>query len=817
MADPISIIGLVLDLTELITRLYKYGKAVKGAKEDVLVLAKELSGLQGTLEQIKTVRDHDMLLDDDIGTIVKSDAVAVTLRETQVFIKTLLEKLEPKESFKQKTVQMLSWPFTKDKIQEHLVFLERVKSGLTLAMVGDVSGISATTLSELRGLNMLVVKEHEARLRQEEDARSHRLRQKLCSLDVSDMHRRACRAWQPFPDTGSWFINSSLHDWYNPTQPKAKQSVMFLKAKSGAGKTTLFSHCVETIRKPIEQSNGGKVCLAFFYVSLNEEASRPPYKVLAGLVAQLSRSHPEILDHFDRHDPFKSDKKDEEDLDVLVKAILHAAAVSDRVLLMVDAINEGRDIPTLMKYLMSLLSCADNIQLFLTGTLDVPTRPLSSLPYFDTIAMWSKPVDSDIDAYIQSRFNSSSVIQSMRPAQVKEIRLRLVRQADGMFRYVQFLVDYLCSQRQGKLVKQAVDYLPDSLYATYALTLRRIPHTDRHYARAALLWLSYSMRALPLSVLADFLVVEEGMETLRYDDRLPEPEFLLEICQGLIETDVETGNVRLAHASVRAFLTSDNILETDARYFALNDVEATRLIIRRCLTVVMFREHADGYVRRRDLAKILDREYSIYDYAATRWAMHAGDTTRFPTSAWTQSDLQWVMRFFNTYMDNDRHGSFGFWVRYLLPDLPEHNVKITQPLYYAASFGIIPVLQHMFDSGLVSTNQTANDSPGQHRRALYDIDAKGGRNESTALHVACFRGYREVARMLVDFGANLRSRDAFGATPLNYVEGFGMRDFFNHTTESRPIKEISDQEPPRHDSVENSSRVLELLPIRGRV
>jgi ankyrin repeat protein len=48
------------------------------------------------------------------------------------------------------------------------------------------------------------------------------------------------------------------------------------------------------------------------------------------------------------------------------------------------------------------------------------------------------------------------------------------------------------------------------------------------------------------------------------------------------------------------------------------------------------------------------------------------------------------------------------------------------------------------------------------------VDAQGGMLSNTALQLACYRGYSDIVRMLLDWGANVRAKagshgDAFAA------------------------------------------------------
>ncbi len=288
-------------------------------------------------------------------------------------------------------------------------------------------------------------------------------------------------------------------------------------------------------------------------------------------------------------------------------------------------------------------------------------------------------------------------------------------------------MDRLSSLRTGRDVLSTLKDLPATLNETYARILQRIPEHDRGLAREALTWLAFSTRPMKLRQLGAAIVVQESDRYLDDDFRLTNPYTVVDICNGLAQVD--EGNVTLAHDSIRSFLTSPWIQSSSAAYFALDPITCHRQIMRKCLTYLSFTEFAVGHVRERSELTSRFERYPLLEYAATFWPDHLAEPPH-------PDDEKMVLDFFAT-KTNPRGGCFESWVQFLLGTTDIKAIVNTEPLYYAASYNMVPILRFLLRPG-----------------SGVDINRPGGRFNSTPLVIACFRGYIEAATMLLEAGAN---------------------------------------------------------------
>ena len=279
--------------------------------------------------------------------------------------------------------------------------------------------------------------------------------------------------------------------------------------------------------------------------------------------------------------------------------------------------------------------------------------------------------------------------------------------------------------------------LPDTLNTSYAGILSRIPAADRLLAREALLWLSFSSRPLKLTELCEAIALRDGESTIDDECRLHQEDAILEICRGLIES--HHGIVSLAHSSVKIFLCSDWIFQSSVDYFTIQVSEVHRTLMHKCLQYLSLDEFRTGYCTDSDALNTRSQAYPLLIYAAQSWPVHA------KSLAFNSWDRETIMRFLST-----RHlhhgGNYASWVQVLLPEQDVHTILRTQPLYYAASFGLLSVVKLILEVDRV-----------------IDVDARGGRYNSTPLFVTCFRSHFDVARILLHAGADPNLLDGGGA------------------------------------------------------
>ncbi|KAF8507536.1 hypothetical protein JB92DRAFT_2793427, partial [Gautieria morchelliformis] len=309
------------------------------------------------------------------------------------------------------------------------------------------------------------------------------------------------------------------------------------------------------------------------------------------------------------------------------------------------------------------------------------------------------------------------------------------------FRWVDCQLDALGKCRTSAAIEAALQTLPRTLYETYDKILLNIQEEDRQSALKVLQWLAFSVRPISLAETVEILATNPnaaGAHLFNPEERLLNPREVLIICSSLVTISEEenTGRylhttnweqVRLAHFSVKEYLTLGHIRGGCASIFYFNQHMANTFIAESCLAYLLQFDPPfhDRRIRRRN--------YPLSQYAAEHWTHHAR------SSGCSSDTLQWLIMALLHSIDT----MYTNWIKLHDPDhawgFRLHNDLTGGPLYYTSLTGLEIPSRLLLDSGA-------------------EANAAGGRLGS-ALQAAAIEGHMEIVQLLLEHGANA---DAFG-------------------------------------------------------
>ncbi|KAK1991211.1 ankyrin repeat protein [Colletotrichum falcatum] len=729
MAEVLTVVEVVLCITEVVERLCVYVSTVKSAKDDIRRLTQELLALRGAMDYF----DAQNKKNADSPLHRQAHSMLTMTKETLDAVQRKLGS--PKDSSVARAVQTLTWPFRADDIDKYLGTLERAKTWFIMVLMQDSLDATSSVLADMQKLTALIHDEIITRNTERMLQDTADLLKWLSPVDSED--KLASSRQDRAAGTGNWILDSSYLTWQkgDPVQ----QPIFWITGRSGSGKTVLFSHLVDELRKRPSAhlpTKNVSIGVGFHCCSLDDAASQVVANVFGSILAQMGAMAPGLLD--DVRPLRKSARtlipQNNLSVDQIFDVMRGTLGHFHVFYLMIDALNETSHEPLIVRTLLALCGKHPNLRVLLTCT----REPLEYDSKIFVRHMNNNAIDLDIGLYVENRLATERSFQSSSPNIRDEIKRKVVSDANGTFRWAKMCMDRLSTLRTGRDVRRCLADIPSTLNGFYAGILARIPKQDRAMAREALTWLCFSLRRLRLDELAEAVVLEEGDVDIDGDSRLTDPAIILEICQGLAYASDHS--VTLAHDSIRTFLQSDWIRTSIASDFALDAADSHGRIMRKCLSYLHLEPFSSGPVKKFEKISRRFVEYPLLKYATFMWPIHS---ERFSFSG---HDERLVLSFFET-KKLEHGGSFEAWVQFILHSTDIDGIRKTEPVYYAASFNMASVLRLIL-------------------RPEYkvDVNARGGRFSSTPLFVAIWRKNNEAAKLLVEAGADPDMRDSVGVT-----------------------------------------------------
>jgi len=294
-------------------------------------------------------------------------------------------------------------------------------------------------------------------------------------------------------------------------------------------------------------------------------------------------------------------------------------------------------------------------------------------------------------------------------------------------------------------IRCALNELPDTLDETYDRSLEEIGKQKWEYAHRLFQCVAAASRPLRVKELAEFLAFDfdtNSIPTLREDWREEDPTHAVRsTCSSLLAIVEVDGSsvIQFSHFSVKEYLTSERLAESKGiiSRFHVSMTLAHTIIAGACLGVLL---QIDEDVTKDDLER-----FPLASYAGEHWAGHA----RFEG---VSSNIQDGMK---RLFDPDSH-HVSVCLRIYDPNeeiayarSASPSQTKASPLLYAAWCGLHDIVQFL----IVERSQNVN--------------ARGFDLEETPLSVASRQGYSEVARVLLERGADTETRDNETYSPLD--------------------------------------------------
>lgn len=340
-------------------------------------------------------------------------------------------------------------------------------------------------------------------------------------------------------------------------------------------------------------------------------------------------------------------------------------------------------------------------------------------------------------------------------------------------------------------VRRALGDLPSGLDSTYDRILLSIDANFQPQVIASLKWLAFSIGPLNLDQLAEIFMLpsksDDGFDSM---SRLFSSIDVLKYFPGLIVTEGSPINsdslIRLAHFSIKEYLTSDRILQSRSSVFAFTEADAHVHIGRLCLAYHLHKSSAIETLNEEDQHYSFYHEDDLAGYARIGWARHI---EFIPQASWpleisrnavlalsicSKSLFHMIYRFTNTrnfirqpHLYTAMHGfrqltemlissSVGVGSYLTQMDLYEglywatcHRKKALVKLFLDKGAQIHDCLERAAELGDTAIVGLLLDHGAE-------LPALAGKLES-ALRIALWGGHLDVLKLLVSHGADVNS------------------------------------------------------------
>ncbi|KAJ4855535.1 ankyrin repeats (3 copies) domain-containing protein [Trichoderma breve] len=577
-----------------------------------------------------------------------------------------------------------------------------------------------------------------------------------------------------YGDSGQWFLQSREYSLWK-SRPN---SFLWLQGIPGCGKTVLSSIIVKDL-----EDNNVKNALYFFFDFTNRD-KRLFDKALGSLVLQLYCKNENTQKPLDSLYDFCGKGITRPSADQLFETFQNMLQHAGEIHVILDALDEcqtRKEHPKggLLTSIEALATSQQtNIHLLVTARpeQDITSSFESWARSQDIVPLQSGRVAGDILAYVKARVR----IQN-------EIEKRLLKEANGMFRWVTCQLDALENCLDYATLQKALNSLPTTLDETYARILTNLRREHEHHARRLLQFLAFSERPLTIEEAVDAMAVDiDTANSPRFDpkNRMPVPKEIINYCSSLVVLTVKTtvkarGNgeaiqeLQLAHLSVKDYLLSNRVPQSFAKDF--DEATARASIAQVCLAYVLELDKSFAVEK-------LRQSYWLAQYSARYWMDHA-----VMVESSSKQVCALMAEFFSC--EGAQTKCYGLYN----PDDPEkqrtkrpRRYDISSALYYASLGGSCFSVRLLLDK-----NANVHYEFGQYRTALnaathngHDkvvqmlLEKNAGINIRTkiyfnALHAASSRGYDKIVRILLNNGADVNARGGIYTTALQAAAGGG--------------------------------------------
>lgn len=311
------------------------------------------------------------------------------------------------------------------------------------------------------------------------------------------------------PGTGDWIREESIFkDWMERKQP-----AIFVSGIPGAGKSFLSSNIITFLRDQYPQGvqDPTHISIGYFFFKEDNPDTRSFHQALRDLAFQISQNDPAYQKYLLGIEDYESIS----DLDnawtkLFGDFFLRRENTDSSVYILFDAVDEALDSERsaflgLAKDVLDAPPEARHLQLAVVGRPQLAEQLVESLGVeIPTIHVTSEKNTTDIDQYIKTSIKKSPVLRRLPAALRTEVAEKLLSGADGMFIWVNLMLQELFKKAGEASIRQALKQAPKGIKQMLRHVLERFSASadsedeKLFYLNELLLWTTCAARPLTL-------------------------------------------------------------------------------------------------------------------------------------------------------------------------------------------------------------------------------------------------------------------------------------------------------------------------------
>ncbi|KAF8420375.1 hypothetical protein EV426DRAFT_706146 [Tirmania nivea] len=578
--------------------------------------------------------------------------------------------------------------------------------------------------------------------------------------------------------TTDWLLK---REEYRNWRATSASKLLLLRGTPGAGKTYIASSVIDSFLTTPEK-------LAYFYCNRAEPSRRVPRKILCTLIQQFAQTDSRegtgllthVVDIYKKREE-KGQKSAQLSLAEARDLLVQITDVYPQITICIDAMDEVDNDTRidLLNCLNHIIRTSKNVvKIFVTTRMDVDI--LSQFENFPRIELQPDDNVGDINKFVLTKVQSSiknyKLLQGDVSNEVKEeICNVLCQRSKGNFQLAALQVNFLCEMQCEFDVKQNLTTLPDTLTDIYNEIYNGILTQKGSAPRIALnafRWIQCSKEPLSSQTLLDAVMVKVDSTGEFFQTGPASVKQLLTICRNLIILDEKLNTFRFAHLSV------DEYLETK-----LSKLDSHLELSRVCFSLLCSHPAWNAYDQGKRTSKGAYEDRHLLLYSAVFWPWHFASCGEFNRDSalsglWnkliTQNIYQrwfWYHRqcvIFNEWSED------GFW-----RGLRTMQEKGYTRLFLVCIFGLyrvfLPILEWEVQDSLAHVSGLGEL---EIERLLAQVGGTdlSARTGDTPLHCASEYGHQEIAKLLIERGADIAAAGGGGYTPLHCASEYGHQE-----------------------------------------